>query len=152
VALLTATPPPQPLLHTSSGQIALLYQEAVIDMDRLARPQYGLAGYRFEPLSGTSGMNPRITRVEIVATGAPRAAPVVWQPEAGALLDFVQFSPDGRTLSAIAIGSGPAQLALFDIASGRQRILDTPINAAWGDPCVWTSSGQMICRVMPGDR
>lgn len=152
VGLLTATPPPRPVLHASSGQVALLYREPVIEMDRLARTHYGLAGYRFDPLTGTSGIEPLVTRVEILAANAPGAAPVLWQPAAGQLLDFVQFSPDGRTLSAIEIGNGPARLALFDIASGAKRILDPPINPAWGDPCSWASAGQLICRVVPAGR
>ena len=47
--LLTQTPPPTPLVHATSSQVALLYRESVIRLERLARPRLGLAGYRFDP-------------------------------------------------------------------------------------------------------
>jgi len=151
--LLTAQTPPEPLLHARSGQVALLYYEPVINMERLARPRIGLAGFRFDPLSQTSGVGPLIRRVEIVSAGDAREQqPVVWLPANGALLEFVHFSADGRTLSAVAIGNGPAQLVLFDVASGRERVMAAPINAAWGDPCHWVGSDDLLCRVVPKGR
>jgi dipeptidyl aminopeptidase/acylaminoacyl peptidase len=152
-ALLTAPTPPDPLLHASSGQIALRYREPVIQMQRLARPRLGLAGFRFDPQSGTSGVAPLISRIEIIATdGTVDRSPIEWNPAGGAALDFVHFSPDGRTLSALAIGEGPARLVLFDVTSGKERVLDAPIHAAWGDPCRWVGNDELLCRMVPEDR
>jgi dipeptidyl aminopeptidase/acylaminoacyl peptidase len=149
VALLTATPPPEPLLHARSGQVALLYREAVIALERLARPRYGLAGFRFDPRSRTSGVGPLVLRVEVVSAAAPGGAPREWRPQGGALLEHVSFSPDGKTLSALAVGDGPARLALFDVASGVERVLDAPVNPAWGDPCSWVAPDALLCRMVP---
>jgi hypothetical protein len=152
-ALLTAPTPPEPLLHTRSGRVGLLFSEPVMSMQRLARPRMGLAGFRFDPESGTSGVGPLISRIEIVSASAPAdQKPVVWAPQDGAVLDFVRFSPDGRTLSAIAIATGPARLVLFNVASGKQRVLKTPVNVAWGDPCRWVGNEELLCRVVPEDR
>ncbi len=152
-ALLTAATPPEPLLHASTRQVALLYREPVISMARLARPRLGLAGFRFDPVSQTSGVVPLISRVEVLSTTADaQQQPLVWEPPAGAVLDDVRFSPDGRTLSAVAIGDGPARLVLFDVASATPRVLDTPIHAAWGSPCDWVGSDELLCRVTPGKR
>ncbi|MCU0990694.1 MAG: hypothetical protein MUE63_14220, partial [Xanthomonadales bacterium] len=152
-ALLTAPTPPEPLLHARSGQIALLFREPVIRMERLARPRLGLAGFRFDPQAGTSGVAPLIYRIELISAHDAGQEAIVWQPPADTVLDFVRFAPDGRTLSALAIGdSGPARLALFDIASGQQRVLDVPVNAAWGEPCRWVANAELLCRVVPGDR
>lgn len=152
-ALLTAPTPPEPLLHARSGQVALLFREPVIRMERLARPRLGLAGFRFDPESQTSGVNPLIYRIEVVSvTADPEQEPVIWVPAGRAVLDFVHFSPDGRTLSALAIGDGPARLVLFDIAAGEERVLDTPVNASWGDPCRWVGNDDLLCRVIPDDR
>jgi hypothetical protein len=115
-ALLTAPTPPEPLLHARSGQVALLFREPVISMARLARPRLGLAGFHFDPEAQTSGVNPLISRIEIVSTSAnQKQEPVVWVPANGAVLDFVHFSPDGRTLSALAISTGPASLACMKL-------------------------------------
>jgi dipeptidyl aminopeptidase/acylaminoacyl peptidase len=152
-ALLTAPTPPEPLLHARSGQVALLFREPVISMARLARPRLGLAGFRFDPESQTSGVNPLISRIEVISVDAdPALAPKVWVPSGGAVLDFVHFSPDGRTLSALAIAAGPARLVLFDVASGQERVLDAPVQAAWGDPCRWVGNDELLCRVIPQDR
>jgi len=152
-ALLTAPTPPEPLLHARSGRVALLFREPVIDMQRLARPRLGLAGFRFDPESQTSGIGPLISRIEIVSADAPAdQEPIEWLPAGGAVLDFIRFSPDGHTLSAVAITSGPAKLVLFDIVSGKERVLDTPVNAAWGDPCRWVSGDELLCRVVPQNR
>jgi dipeptidyl aminopeptidase/acylaminoacyl peptidase len=151
VRLLTATPPPVPLVHTRSGNVALVYREAVIQLARLTRPYLGLAGYRFDPISRMSGMGPLVTRVEIVnARAESTRPPLVWQPRDGALLEYLHFSPDGRTLSAIAVAGGAPRLVLFDLASGTERRLDVPVNPAWGDPCAWRVDA-LLCRVTPPD-
>ena len=151
-ALLTARTPPEPLLHARSGQVALMFREPVIQMERLARPRLGLAGFRFDPESQTSGVGPLISRIEVLSVSAdPEQEPAVWVPAGGAVLDFVHFSPDGRTLSALAISQGPARLVLFDVASGEERVLDAPVHAAWGDPCRWVGNDELLCRVVPED-
>ncbi|HLF31265.1 MAG TPA: hypothetical protein VI566_09620, partial [Xanthomonadales bacterium] len=77
-ALLTAPTPPEPLLHARSGQIALLYREPVIELERLTRPRLGLAGFRFDPESQTSGVNPLISRIEVISAYAdPELEPTV---------------------------------------------------------------------------
>ncbi len=147
VRLLTATPPPEPLVHARSGNVALVYREAVIRLARLTRPYLGLAGYRFDPVSRMSGVGPLVLRVEVVRARAETVGPpAVWQPRNGALLEYPHFSPDGRTLSAIAVADGPPRLVLFDVASGQERSLEVPVNPAWGDPCAWTGDA-LLCRV-----
>ncbi|HKX56178.1 MAG TPA: hypothetical protein VJN01_08755, partial [Xanthomonadales bacterium] len=152
-ALLTAATPPEPLLHARSGQVALLFREPVISMERLARPRLGLAGFRFDPETGISAVAPLIYRIEIISANDPGQEAVVWQPAEGTVLDFIHFAPDGRTLSALAITlEGPALLVLFDIASGQAKTLDVPVNAAWGDPCNWIGTEELLCSVAPEDR
>jgi dipeptidyl aminopeptidase/acylaminoacyl peptidase len=152
-ALLTAPTPPETLLHARSQQVALLYREPVIALERLARPRVGLGGYRFDPRTGTSGVTPLIARVSIVSTAkGPDAVPIEWLPGGGALLDFVHFSPDGKMLAALAITTGPARLVLFDIPGRQERMLDVPVTAAWGDPCRWVDSSELLCRIVPEGR
>lgn len=153
ISLLTAAAPPERLLHTESGRVALLYREAVIPMERLARPRLGLAGYRFDPVSYLSEVADRVSRIEILSADEPAdREPVTWLPGAGAVLDFVSFSPDGSRLAAVVIADGPSRLVLFDVATGREQVLDVPINPAWGAPCRWVGRDELLCRVIPGDR
>ncbi len=147
--LLTATPPPEPLVHASSGQVALLFRQSVIRMDRLARRKLGLAGYRFDPISRTSNLEQLIERVEVIDARHP-GAPKVWQPTDGALLHAPEFSPDGNFISALRYNrSGSAQLTLYDTRRGEERLLDAPVNPAWGKPCAWAGARTMVCRLLP---
>jgi len=155
VRLLTATRPPQPLVHASSGKVALLFSEPVIPLDQLARPVIGLAGYRFDPLTCTSSAGSLVKRVEIVNAAAPTvSSPQIWQPAPGHLLDTIQFSPDGRFLSAVRIDNkGPAKLVVFDSLNGKERVLKVPINSAWSTPaCSWVTNNALVCRVLPEKR
>jgi dipeptidyl aminopeptidase/acylaminoacyl peptidase len=152
VRLLTATRPPQPLVHASSGKVALLFSEPVIPLDRLARPVIGLAGYRFDPLTHMSNAGTLVKRVEIIdAAHTTGGTPQIWQPATGHLLDTIQFSPDGRFLSALRVDNkGPAKLVIFDILNSRERILKVPLNVAWGEsPCSWVDDDALVCRVLP---
>lgn len=149
--LLTAAQSPEPLLHARSGQVALLHRETVIELERLIRPRLGLAGFRYDRLTGTSGVAPLITRIEVVSAKAPEGTPSVWTPAAGTLLDHVRFSPDGMKLAAVLISDGPARLAIFDIASGQAKELATPIQAAWGPPCHWIRADALLCRLVPAN-
>jgi len=150
VRLLTAPPPPEVILHSGSGHVALLFREPVIELERLARPRLGLAGYRFDPKTHTSGVEPLVERVEVLSVAAEAAdGRVEWRPRGGARLDHVRFSPDGRMLSALAVADGTARLALFDVVSGKERVLPTPVNPAWGDPCTWVGNDALLCRVVP---
>jgi dipeptidyl aminopeptidase/acylaminoacyl peptidase len=147
--LLTAPRTPEPLVHGASGRVALLERETVLPLDRLAQPWLGLAGFRFDPKTRTSGVKPLVSRVNIVSARVPGEALAVWRPSAGARLSDVRFAPDGRTLSAVWIGEGPARLALFDVESGTERRLDAPIQAAWGSPCAWVAKRALLCRMIP---
>jgi len=151
VELLTAQREAEPLVHHDTGRVALLYRETVLPRGRLARHWYGLAGFRFDPATGTSGVDRLVHRVEVVSARSP--SPLIeWKPGAGTLLSDVRFSPDGRTLSAVSVAAGPARLALFDIDTASARTLDVPIQAAWGSPCDWVSADAFVCRLLLEDR
>lgn len=153
VKLLEAPDPPEPVVHASSGQVALVYQQELMPLQRLARPFLGLAGFRFDPLTNTSRADRLIERIEIVALdGKAPATPVAWQPAAGTLFETPSFSPDGKHLVASVVPEGPARLGLFDVATGRALTLDTPVNTAWGAPCTWVTSDELLCRVLPEGR
>jgi dipeptidyl aminopeptidase/acylaminoacyl peptidase len=154
VALLTASPPPKPIIHSASKRVALLTREAVVELSRLSCPHLGLAGFRFNPANLTSGVGALIEKVEIVSADPEREdfkseKPVVWLPEEGGLFKYVSFSPDGRYLSALLIESDSTHLVLFDIEKRRARKLGTPINPAWGEPCHWLVSGKLLCKLVP---
>ncbi len=151
--LLSAPRPPEVLLHGRSARVALLTRQPLVSLERLSRPTLGLAGYRLDLVSGTSERGALIERVEVLSvSGASNLPAIVWQPSGGALLDHVEFSPDGSYLSATRISDGAARLVVFDIGAGKERVLETPIQAAWGRPCWWTKADGLLCRVIPSER
>jgi dipeptidyl aminopeptidase/acylaminoacyl peptidase len=151
--LLTATPPPEPLVHASSGRVALLFRQPVVSLERLARPFLGLAGFRFDPLSRTSGVSPLVEFVEIInVSGSTDQRAMRWELRPDEKLDHIHFSPNGRYLSALKVGvGGSLALVLFDLHTGVERRLNVPVNAAWGEPCQWVDEQDMLCRVLPED-
>ncbi len=150
VRLLTASPPPTPLVDATSRQVALLYRQAVIRFERLAQPRRGLAGFRFDPATRTSGVEPLIERIEILRIDRGGAPPdYEWRPEEGAVFDHVSFSPDGQRLLALMISATGSKLAIFDVELGRARVLDVPVNPAWGPPCTWLDAQSLLCRLVP---
>ncbi len=146
-ALLTAARPPEFLVHPPSRRVALLYREPVIGMERLMRPRLGLAGFRYEPGSRTSGIEPLVTHVDVISADGSTKVTRTWRPADGALLEFVAYSPDGRWLSALAQSGGSSQLRLFDIERGRERVIEAGVHAGWGEPCRWAGNDGLLCRV-----
>ena len=150
--LLSATRPPEPLVHARSGQVALLYRKPLVPLARLVSPKLGLAGYRFDVATRTSTTRPWVESVEVVRVGADPAIPAIrWEPLSGPSLDHVAFSPDGRFLSAVAVTDMGTRLVFFEIAKRRELVLPTAVNAAFGDPCSWLDAEHLLCRVVPED-
>ena len=149
-ALLTEPPPPNALVHYASGKMALLHSEATMPMDRLSQAYIGLAGFRFNPVTRRSGIEALLSKVEIIRTDSANAGEIrVWEPaNKQARLDDVQFSPDGRYLSAQLVSTGTTRLTIYDTQTGKSTIFNTPINPAWGSPCQWLSSREMLCRLV----
>lgn len=147
--LLTTPAPPTPLVHTASGTLALLTEEQVISMERLLAPRLGLAGFRLDPITRITGIEPMVLWIDIVDTRSPRPkTPQRWQADGDARFTHVQFSPDGAHLSATRVETGhTSELWLYDIASGHARKLSDHINTAWGNPCYWSDNTHLLCRM-----
>lgn len=146
--LLTATRPPEYIFNAKAQRVALVFHEAVVALDRLARPRLGLAGHRLDPLTRTTDMDVRVVRVEVLDIAAP-AQRIVWTPPAGAELTHVKFAPDGRRLSGTVFLRGSSRLALFDTAESRVQIANVALNPAFGDPCTWLDDTSLLCRTVP---
>jgi dipeptidyl aminopeptidase/acylaminoacyl peptidase len=146
--LLTATRPPEYLFNAEAQRVALVFREAVVSLDRLARPWLGLGGYRLDPMTRMTDMDVRVVRVEVLDIAAP-AKRKVWIPPAGAELEHVKFAPDGRRLSGTVFSGGASRLALFDTAESRMQILNVAVNPAFGDPCTWLDATSLLCRTVP---
>ncbi|MFC7339169.1 alpha/beta hydrolase family protein [Haloferula chungangensis] len=154
VELLTTPEPPEVLIHRASASVALLTEEKVLSWKRLSMPRLGLAGFRFEPVSGVSGIDELVKQIEIVRTDRPPDQPPHrWQAPEGLAWSSVQFSPDGRYLSALQVTlDQPAQLVLIDTMNDRLTALPAPVHAAWGNPLQWVDDERMLCRVLRRDR
>lgn len=121
-ALLTAPTPPEPLLHMSSGRIALMYREPLIPLERVSQSRLGLGGFKFEAVSGTSGLYPLIRKIGIVSAKNLAAAPLIWIPADNSVLDFVRFSPDGNRVYLWLAFNAPFDGKPVEIASSKKLI------------------------------
>jgi len=148
VQLLTATPVPTGLFNARAGRVVFIYREALVPVERIARPHFGLAGFMFDPITRTSGYESRVERVVVLDA---RSGGVVstWQPPGAPVLDRLDLSPDGRYISAVNFRDSPPQLALFDIDTGKERVLSVAVNPAFGSPCDWVADDALLCRIVP---
>jgi len=151
VRLLTATQTPQGVFNARSGRIALVYRETLVPVGRIARPHLGLAGFWLDPEIRSSGYDSWIERVVVLdaRTGATLAT---WVPAGEPALDHVEFSPDGRHLSAIRFRTGGPRLARFDVDAGAERVLPVAVNPGFEAPCDWIADGALLCRVVPDEQ
>jgi dipeptidyl aminopeptidase/acylaminoacyl peptidase len=150
VRMLTATQGPTALYNAPSKRIAMIFRETLVPVERIARPHIGLAGFWFDPVIRTSGYESWVERVTVLnaMTGATLAT---WQPPAPAALDAIDLSPDGRHLSAVSFREGLPRLVLFDIDTGKERVLPVAVNPAFEAPCTWTGVDDLLCRVVPDE-
>jgi len=147
VNLLTATQGPSAVFNAKSGRIAFVYRETLLPLERIARPRIGLAGYWFDPVLRDSGYESRVERV-VILDARSGATLATWQPAGPAALADVEFSPDGRRLSALTYRAGPPRLALFDVGTGRERVLPVVVNPAFESPCSWAGDAALLCRIV----
>jgi dipeptidyl aminopeptidase/acylaminoacyl peptidase len=148
VHLLTASQTPQGVFNAKSGRIAFVHRENLVPVERISRPNLGLAGFSIDPDIRTSGYDSRVKRVEVLdaRSGVTLAT---WLPEAEPALDYIDISPDGRYLSAVSFRNRKPELVLFEIASGREQVLPLAVNPAFAAPCEWLDEKELLCRAIP---
>lgn len=151
VRLLTANQIPQALFNQKSGRIVFIHRETLIPVERITRTHIGLAGYWFDPDIRTSGYDSRVQRAEVLdaTTGVTLAT---WEPDGEPALDYVAISPDGNYLSGVTFRDKRPRLVLFEIASGRERLLPVPVNPAFEAPCDWLDTQELLCRIVPDEK
>lgn len=148
VSLLTANRTPELLFNHQSGSVSLVYRETLVPIKRLMRPHLGIAGYWFDPELRSSGYDSRIKRVEVLDALSGKTL-AIWEPEGEPVLDDIAMSSDGRFLSAVSFSDDQPRIALFEIASGHERLLPIAVNPAYGPPCKWLGSDGLLCRLIP---
>lgn len=151
VDLLTGNQVPQILFNSRSGRVVFVHEETLVPLERIADQHLGLAGFWIDPDTRSSGYNSRAQRVEVLDA---RSGDILatWEPEGEPSLDFVDVSPDGAFLSALSYREGSPRLALFEIATGRERILSVAVNPAFEAPCDWLGDDELLCRVVQDEK
>jgi len=150
VSLLTANQVPQIKYNGKAARIAFIHRETLVPVERISQTHLGLAGFWFDPRIRASGYDSRVERV-VVLDGRTGVTLTVWEPEGEPALDYIEFSPDGRYLSAVSYRGQHPWLALFEIASGREQLLPVAVNPAFGAPCQWDDSLSLLCRLIPDE-
>lgn len=145
--LVSAAPTPTPVMHGSSGWIALLHYEQLISDQRLWAPRLGLAGMRINPKSRIVGTKQLIKNIEFFNINSPDKR-FRWKPKNDSRFAYLAFSPDGTKVSAVQVShSKPSSLWVFDIVDRKGHMLGDQVNPAWGSPCQWESNDALICLV-----
>jgi len=150
VHLLTTTQTPGAVFNAQSGRIAFIYRETLVPVERIMRPHLGLGGFWLDPQIRTSGYDSWTKRV-VVLDARSGTLLATWEPSGEPELDNVDISPDGRYLSAVTFRGAAPRLALFEIDTGRERILPVAVNPAFGAPCNWAGDDALLCRVIPDE-
>lgn len=149
--LLNAAPQPDPLVHTASRRLALLFREGNLPLARMTRPSLGLAGQLIDPSNHTPHARAHILRIDVLGLDTPDDITRLLPPD-GALLEAPAFSPDGRYLSAAAVWPDRAALVVYDLEGRSEQLVQASLNLLWGPPCQWEGSKRLLCRVVPPDR
>jgi dipeptidyl aminopeptidase/acylaminoacyl peptidase len=146
--LITATPPPTPLVHAKSGWIAMLHNEQLISQERLMSPRLGLAGSRIDPITRVVGIEPMLLKIELFHAQSPDQRRV-WTDPNNARFDFVSFSPSGKYVGALRVETGkPSVWQVYELASGQVTTVSSEVNAAWGNPCSWVDDSRVVCLLI----
>ncbi|NNC30180.1 S9 family peptidase [Longimicrobium terrae] len=152
-AILNAQPTPAVLVGRDRRTLALLAREGMPTIAEMAEPELRLAGFRISPrtngISSTRASYSTGITFQDLASGTTR---VVRLP-AGARISYPSWSPDGRRLAFVNVGTGGLELWVTDVASGEPRRVTGPeLNATMGTPYEWLpdNSGFIVARVRPG--
>jgi dipeptidyl aminopeptidase/acylaminoacyl peptidase len=151
VDILDAPPTPAALVSPSRDVMALVERRSMPTIAEVSQPMLRLAGQRINPR--TNGLHRPGGIVAItfkrIADGAERkvAAP------AGAAIQDVSFSPDGKRLAFTVARERGIELWIADTATGQARSLATALNGVGGNPCEWLpDSANLLCSFVPAGR
>ena len=133
----------------------------------LARPEFRLAGLRFNPKTDGPSRGRFDTSLELQALPSGKPVAIAGLP-ANAEIRFAEWSPDGRKISFVNISNEPENshlsLWIVDVSTARARqvpgvALDgifarTGFGGADIDgPCEWLSDSKaLICKTVPSNR
>jgi dipeptidyl aminopeptidase/acylaminoacyl peptidase len=148
--------PGLPEMHVSpdGGWAALLERPSMLALREIAQPRLHLAGYRLNPRTNGRAASNRAAgeALELVQLRDGRRIRV--DLPAGARIDYVTWSPDGRWLAFTNMSDDGYQLWAVRAGETRaRRVVDGRLNAAHGAPCRWLDgSHELLCRFVPAGR
>src|SRR5688572_19201684 len=150
VDILDAEPLPTVTVSPGRDVLAIVARRSMPSIAELAQPMLRLAGLRINPATNGPHRAPSGNgiRLRMVATEAER--PVQVPPNAR--IGTVGFSPDGKRLYFTNTRDSSVDLWVADVATGRARMVDAPLNAIAGG-CDWLQdSSALLCTFVPSSR
>jgi dipeptidyl aminopeptidase/acylaminoacyl peptidase len=151
-ALVDAPRTPAVSLSPDRSTLLLLEPPSVPSIAEVSAPEARLAGLRINPRNngpsrGTAFVGLSLRDLE----GNERT--VRGLPESPRIRN-TSWAPDGATVAFTHERLDRVELWVLEIASAEaRRLIDTPVNAAWGSPFAWLSDGRtLVVQAIPQDR
>jgi len=171
VDIVDAKPTPSVKLSPpAAGEKRLLLIEHLAGLPtiaELARPEFRLAGLRFNPKTDGPSRGRFDTSLELQALPSGKPVAIAGLP-ANAEIRFAEWSPDGRKISFVNISNEPENshlsLWIVDVSTAQARqIPGVALNGIFArtgfggadidGPCEWLSDSKaLICKTLPSNR
>ncbi len=157
-AMIDAPPTPGVRLSPTLDWLLLLESPGLPSIEEVAQPELRLAGLRINPRSNGPSRQRSLSGLRfkrLAAAGEALERPVTGLP-AGARLDFVTWSPDGKRVACVVEGAEGLSLWSAELADGLARRIgprDLALNAVYGQPYRWLADGSgFVVAAVPAAR
>ncbi len=142
---------PLVLLAPPRDRIALLERAGQPSIAELAEPELRLGGLTINPRNNGPSRATSFSGLRFLPMAGAR--PLEVELPAGARLVNAQWSPDGRRLAFLLLGTGSVDLWVATASSGEARLVASGINAAFPSPYQWLAdSSALLARMVPSGR
>lgn len=150
VEILDAEPLPSVIVGPRRETIALMQRRSMPPIEEISEPMLRLAGERINPANNGPHRAGRGIGLMLrnITTGDERRITL----PAGARIDDVSFSPDGKWLMFVNARDTRIDVHIVDAATGRSRLVEPALNAA-ASRCEWLDdSSGLLCGFVPSNR
>lgn len=136
-------------LSPDRAWMAELERPALPPIDELAAPEVRVAGIKLNPSTHGPAQSRSYRALRLRSTERAQVQDIAL-PEDARINDLT-WSPDSQHLMVTRTVDDGIELWVVSVATGQARALSGPVlNAVYGNPCDWLSSGDaIVCKVVP---
>jgi len=155
VDLVDAPTTPAPALSPDRKTLLLAEAPSLPSIAEVAAPERRLAGLRFHSQSTAPSKRLYYRTLSLLDTSDPRATPrPLTGIAAGARIQDVGFSPDGKRISFTITDDKSISLWTADVATRKAaRLAPVRLSGVVATPCRWLPDSRgLVCRLVPDGR